>query len=565
MPVKEINLSDIIIPKFWDEFDDILDHGHTHYLNDGGRGGTKSSLFSVATPLLIINNPDVNALCMRKVGNTIQRSVRSQIEWGIYKLGLEDYFKIPISYSNPIVYKPTGQQIIFAGLDDPSKIKSIKVPRGYIGITWHEELDQYTAEEIRNVLQSTMRGGSKFWNFGSFNPPVSKNNWANEYFEEAKLRKDTYTMHSTYLDVPADWLGEAFIQEAEILKELNPRAYEHEYLGIATGTGGDVFENVEDRDMSLKVEVTDGYSTKLVPEYETFDKIYNGLDWGFARDPFRFVRLHYDPKTLTMYIFDEFDTLFTRNEEIFNMLYNEQKKVKTSELVIADSAEQKSIADFKAYGAYIRGAEKGADSVRYGIKWLQGLRKIYIDKRRCPKTYQEFISYEYMTDREGNFYSAYPDENNHCLTGDTLINTPTGQRRIADMVGETGRVYSYDLETKKPVVANFCNCRMTFESAEIWEVTLEDDTVIRCTYDHPVLTSNRGYVKASELTTNDIALSLNDNIKIKSVNKTNKIESVYDLEVPKYHNFSIANGVIVHNSIDAVRYATERIWKRRGK
>lgn len=86
-----------------------------------------------------------------------------------------------------------------------------------------------------------------------------------------------------------------------------------------------------------------------------------------------------------------------------------------SELVTADRAEPKSVADFRAYGAFIREAEKGPDSVRYGIKWLQGLRHIYIDKRRCPLTWKEFVSYEYDTDKEGNFISSYPDVDNHSI------------------------------------------------------------------------------------------------------------------------------------------------------
>ena len=105
----------------------------------------------------------------------------------------------------------------------------------------------------------------------------------------------------------------------------------------------------------------------------------------------------------------------TRNQIVYDTLYVEKKLIKTDELVIADSAERKSIADFKAYGAYIKGAIKGPDSVRYGIKWLQGLNHIYIDRRRCPYTYKEFTHYEYLQDKDGNFISDYPDENNHSI------------------------------------------------------------------------------------------------------------------------------------------------------
>lgn len=421
MPAVDINLQECIIPMYDNVLRDILEHKFVHYVFSGGRGSTKSSFVGLAIPLIIINNPNVHAACFRKVGNTIQNSIRAQVEWGIYKLGLQDVFLIPKTYSNPIIFKPTGQKIYFLGLDNPQKVKSIKPPFGYIGITWFEELDQFAGEnEIRTVTQSTMRGGDKYWDFRTFNPPISKNNWANMYAEKASRgngTKRTLVIHNTYLDVPRDWLGDEFIEEAEDLKMLNERAYQHEYMGLATGTGGDVFENASDLDMSVLKEIYDaeGSVIKRVPLWQTFDHIYNGIDWGFARDPFRFVRMHFDPKKLDLYIFDEFTTYKTRNEDNFHRLYDEEHKLSRDELVTADSAEEKSVADFRAYGAFIRPAKKGPDSVRYGIKWLQGLRHIYIDKRRCPETFYEFVNYEYERDRDGNFISAYPDADNHSI------------------------------------------------------------------------------------------------------------------------------------------------------
>ena len=410
-----INVKDIIIEKYDDLLEDVLSHKHTRYILPGGRGSTKSSfLGGICIPLVIMAYPDVHAVCFRKVGNTIQTSIFPQVVWGIYTLGLEKYFYIPKTYSTPIVYLPTGQKILFMGLDDPNKVKSIKLPFGYIGITWFEELDQFEGEaELRKVTQSTMRGGPRFWDFRSFNPPISKNNWANEYVEEREIRPlpNTLILRTTYLDVPEEWLGQEFINEANELKEKNPRAYEHEYLGIATGTGGDVFHNVEHLNMNKLVDAGKG----KVPMWQTFDKVYNGIDWGFAKDPFRFVRMHFDVRKLDLYIFDEYTSYKTRNETVFKILYEEEKKIDRQELVTADSAEPKSILDFKAYGAFIRGAEKGPESVRYGIKWLQGLNHIYIDKRRCPETWKEFTQYEYERDRSGEFISAYPDINNHSI------------------------------------------------------------------------------------------------------------------------------------------------------
>lgn len=415
-----IPLRECIIKDFFPVLDDIFNHRHSRYIFPGGRGSTKSSFIAVAIVMLITIYHNIHAVCFRKIANTIQTSIFPQVVWAIYQLGLEDYFKIPKNYSTPIEYIPTGQRIYFMGLDDPDKVKSIKVPFGYIGINWFEELDQYEGDrELRKVTQSTKRGGDIFWDFRSFNPPISKNNWANELVEDYELypKKSTLVTRSNYLQVPPEWLGPEFLDEAEELKEKNPRAYEHEYMGVPVGTGGDVFPNACALDMSALVPKYNemGVEVSKVPMWQTFDEIYNGIDWGFAIDPFRYVRMHFDKKHLDLYIFDEYDTVKTRNADVFHMLYDELKKVRREELVIADSAEEKSIADFKAYGAFIRGADKGPDSVRYGIKWLQGLCHIYIDPQRCPKTYKEFTQYEYEQDRDGEFISAYPDENNHSI------------------------------------------------------------------------------------------------------------------------------------------------------
>ena len=419
MPRLEINIENCIIPMYDDVLEDILKHGHTHYVFAGGRGSTKSSFVGgICIPMLIMAYPKVHAVCFRKVGNTIQNSIYSQVIWGIYQLGVESLFHIPKSYSNPIVYLPTGQKIYFMGLDDPNKVKSIKPEFGYIGVTWFEELDQYAGEnELRKVTQSTMRGGDLFWDFRTFNPPISKNNWANEYADIAETRENTIVIRNSYLDVPVDWLGYQFIEEAEELKEINERAYIHEYMGIAIGTGGDVFPNAEDLDMEQPQQILDAYGNVIstVPMWKTFDHVYNGIDWGFALDPFRFVKLHFDRKHLDIYIFDEYTAHKARNADVYRDLYEETKKISKSELVVADSAETKSVADFKAYGAFIKAADKGPDSVRYSMRWLQGMRHIYIDKRRCPETYKEFINYEFEQDKDGEFISAYPDTNNHSI------------------------------------------------------------------------------------------------------------------------------------------------------
>lgn len=391
-----IRLSNIVARSFWGVHQDIKRHGHTYYWMKGGRGSTKSSFISTEIPQLIIQNPDCHAVVLRKVGNTIKNSVYPQVQWGIEQLGLIDKFKYKTS-PHEITYKATGQKILFFGCDDPQKIKSIKLPFGYIGIVWLEELDQFSGmEEIRNLNQSLLRGGPKYWEFCSFNPPKSQNSWVNE---EQLLDDDTRLVHhSTYQTVPEEWLGEQFFNDAARLKEKNEQAYRHEYLGEVTGTGGAVFDNVEDKRLSDD-------------DIAAFDHLYHGLDFGFSMDPLAYVGMHYDAKREELYIFDEIYQQKLKNSMAAEML---KPRVKNDRL-IADSAEPKSIAEMRDYGLRITGARKGRDSVEHGIKWLQDRAKIYIDKRRCPNAYREFVTYEYQRNRQGQFVSAYPDENNHAI------------------------------------------------------------------------------------------------------------------------------------------------------
>ncbi|WP_234988241.1 PBSX family phage terminase large subunit [Schwartzia succinivorans] len=396
MTMTTTKLSDVVARQFISVHRDVQEHNHTYYWLKGGRGSTKSSFISIEIPFLMLKNPMCHAVVLRKVGNTVKNSVFPQLQWGIDSLGLSGKFKSKTS-PHEIRYKKTGQKILFLGCDDPQKIKSIKLPFGYVGIVWYEELDQFSGmEEIRNLNQSLLRGGSKFWVFGSFNPPKSQNNWVNEeqiVYDPARL-----VHHSTYLNVPRDWLGPQFFDDAEKLKTKNYMSYEHEYLGKVTGTGGAVFDNVEDMEMSRKL-------------VESFDHVYYGLDFGFSIDPLAFVAMHYDAKHEVLYIFDEIYQQKLLNKTAAGMIL---PKVSTAP-VFADAAEPKSIADMKTYGLHIYPARKGRDSVEHGIKWLQDRAKIYIDKRRCPNVYREFVGYEYERNRQGQFISAYPDRDNHAI------------------------------------------------------------------------------------------------------------------------------------------------------
>lgn len=391
------SLKSLIAPAFYDIHRNIKNGDFTHYWLKGGRASTKSSFISLEVALDIIKDKNANAAILRKFGTSIDKSVYNQMVWALDKLQISEFFRF---YKSPprIEFIPTGQEILFIGLDDPQKIKSIKPKNGYFKDIWFEEITEFDGvEEIRNALQSLMRGGNKFNVFYSFNPPAEPNNWANK---EANKQNDNKILHhSTYLDVPKEWLGEAFLIEAELLKNENPLVYAHEYMGEAVGLGLSVFNNIKIQ----KIE-------KL--EINKFDNIIEGIDWGFSVDPFVFIKAHYSAKYRTLYIFDEIYKIGISNEDAINLVEN--KHCAYSE-IIADSAEPKSIYDFDNAGLPIRAAKKGAGSVQYGIKRLQGLRQIIIDPVRCPNAAREFQEYSYIKNKDGTTKSAYPDKNNHTI------------------------------------------------------------------------------------------------------------------------------------------------------
>lgn len=396
---NDIFIEDLIAPNYDPLLNDVLDHKHSQYILKGGRGSLKSSFISLVIPLIMLEHPDVSAVILRKTGKTLRDSVFGQMQFAVDKLGLNDEFQFRVS---PMQMKRerTGQVILFRGLDDPMKIKSIKAPRGYFGITWFEEADQFSGmKEIRSVLQSARRGGDLYWNFMSFNPPETQSNFMNE--EVLRPGRDTLIHSSDYRSVPPEWLGQQFFNDALELAVLHPKAYRHEYLGEVTGTGGEVFDNLVIREITEQ-------------EIGAFSNIYFGLDFGWYPDPAHWTKCCYNPAQLTLYIFDELRTVKTSNADLWRMLQHD-KGMTGSDLLTADSAEPKSISDLRDYGSLCRGTEKGPDSVRYSMKWLQSLKAIVIDPARCPETAREFTHYEYDKTPDGEVISGYPDANNHSI------------------------------------------------------------------------------------------------------------------------------------------------------
>ncbi len=409
-----IDLTEHIAPVYLPLHADIEAQTHTVYNLPGGRGSCKSSFVSLEIVNGVMKDQTGNssAIVFRYVGATLRESCFNQIAWAIDTLGVGHLWKSrfsPMSYT----FASTGAQIIFRGLDDPSKLKSIKPQKGVFRFVWFEEFCELPGPNfLRNVMQSVQRGGNSFTVFRSFNPPISTNAWANVYIQEPD--DHAITLLTDYTMIPPEWLGEAFIYEAERLREVNPTAYRHEYLGEPTGTGGEVFQNLEIREIADAEANSLGYT-------------FGGVDFGFAADPACFMYVAYDHKHDTIYLLGEIYKRGMSNaklaSEIKDLGYDKGKYefdartercFQSNLLITCDSAEPKSICDLRDNDLYAISCYKSPGCVEYRVKWLQH-RKIVIDPRRTPNAYREFVNYSYATDRDGNILSALPDKDNHSI------------------------------------------------------------------------------------------------------------------------------------------------------
>lgn len=395
---------------------DAIEARAYRYINlPGGRGSAKSSFAALELVNGVMADPTGNtsAIAFRRYASTMRESIFSTLAWAIDTLEVGDLWRATLAPMG-FTYLPTGAVILCRGLDDASKLKSIKPLKGVFRLGWFEEFSELPGENFtRNVMQSIMRGGEGFTAIRTFNPPNSRANWANLLIERADPR--ALTLRTTFKDVPESWLGSDFILEAERLKEINPTAYENEYEGLACGDGAEIFG-----DNLLVREITDD-------ELQHLDYIHAGLDFGFSIDPACYLRVSYDRKHDTIYLIDEiygrgisnkamadeikargYDRTPDYSYSMFGGAYRQQQ------LIIADSAEPKSIADLQGEGLKVIPCQKFAGCVNYRVKWLQH-RRIVCDPRRTPNAHRELSQYEYRRSKDGEILADLPGTDDHSV------------------------------------------------------------------------------------------------------------------------------------------------------
>lgn len=393
-------LSDFIPESFHPVWSAAINPNRLNVVCKGGRGSGKSSTIAHIIIQMLMRYP-VNGVGIRKFDNTIELSIFEQIKWAIGEQGVTHLFRINKSPMR-ITFIPRGNYIVFRGAQEPERIKSLKSANFPFAFSWIEELAEFkTEDEVTTITNSLLRGelgnGLFYKFFYSYNPPKRKQSWVNKKYETQFQPKNTFVHHSTYKNNP--FISPQFEEEAEATKQRNEMKYRWEYLGEAIGSGIVPFDNLTFR------TITD-------EEYKVFDNIRQGQDYGYATDPYSFVRWHYDKTRKKIYAMDEYYGIKISNKESAEWIY---KKGYGQNTTTSDSAEPKSIAEQKQYGIRVKGAKKGPDSVEYGERWLDDLNEIVIDAKRTPNIAREFENIDYQTDKDGNPKAKLEDKDNHTI------------------------------------------------------------------------------------------------------------------------------------------------------
>lgn len=397
MTAKRIKLSEVVLPaykEFWNT-------KKTYVVCKGSRGSGKSKHAALWHIVNMIKYPLSNTLVIRKVERTLRDSCYSDLKWAINKLGLDDFWKCTTSPLE-MEYIPTGQKILFRGLDSPLKITSISVPIGVLNFLWFEEFYEISKEEDFDILDESIRGQLPEGYFkritATFNP------WSERHFSKKKFfdsqSNDVLAMTTTYKDNP--YLSETDLKLFERMKEQNPRRYRVAGLGEFGISEGLVYENWEEKEFSVdEVKKIKGIQSAF------------GLDFGYTVDPTALVCSLVDMENMKIYVFDEMYKQGLSNKQIYQEILDMGL---AKEKIVADSAEPKSIDELRSLGlTRIRGAEKGRDSIMNGIQFIQNFEVII--HPRCVNFLTEISNYTFAKDRFGNTVNKPIDEFNHALDG----------------------------------------------------------------------------------------------------------------------------------------------------
>jgi phage terminase large subunit len=365
----------------------------------GGRGSKKSATTALWIIYHMMKYPLANTLVLRGWFSTHKDSTYSQLKWAINRLGVAHLWEWKLSPLE-IRYKPTGQKILFRGLNDPMSITSITVEKGHLCWAWWEEAFQVTNEDDFNKVDMSIRGELPEGYFKrhiiTFNP-WSEKHWLKKRFFDVN---DPNILALTTTYQCNEFLSPDDIALFDWMKSHNKRRYDIEGMGQWGIAEGAIYTNWEELD----------FDYQLIAKEPGFKAVF-GMDFGYTSDPTTLICSLVNNDKKELYIFDEHYEKAMLNNEIASMI---KYKGYQKEAIFADSAEPKSIEEIRRYGIYrIQPAIKGPDSVKNGIQFVQQF-KIYVHPK-CVNTIIELNNYVWDTDKTGQMTNKPIDDYNHIL------------------------------------------------------------------------------------------------------------------------------------------------------
>ena len=348
----------------------------------------------------IMKYPNSNGLVVRKTYRTLKDSCFSQLKWAIHRLGVEQYWRATVAPLE-LTYLPTGQKILFRGLDDPLKVASVTVDTGVLCFLWIEEGYEILRESDFNMLDESIRGevpDGLFKQITITMNPWNDRHWIKKRFFDAEDDPDIFTLTTNYMC--NEWLDASDLALFDRMRENNPKRYRVAGLGEWGVVEGLVFENVEERPFDIEAVRNDENCTMLF-----------GLDFGYTNDPTALFVGAIDKTKGIIYVMDEIYKKRLTNKQIYKEI---ARKGYESEYIVADSAEPKSIAELKHYGLYnIKRSRKGKDSVLNGIQFIQDFKIIV--HPQCVNFMTEVLNYQWDEDKQGVKLNRPIDDFNHLI------------------------------------------------------------------------------------------------------------------------------------------------------
>lgn len=377
-------------------------------IHKGGRGGAKSSFWAEFAYETMRSRKLANVVFTRRYSSDREHTIFEQFCRIIAKHKDGDNWTVTKAPMR-CTYKPHGTSVYFFGSDNPLSNKSFTPQVGYVALLIHEECDEMAGVSQMDDAENTYLRANGVEQANAldvkiFNPPASRSNFMNRYVEEMRGDSSCAIFDACYLNVPREWLGERFFERAEWFKANKPEIYRNKFLGEVTGTGGELFDNVTER------EITAEEWTQL----NESGKVWQGCDFGYEH-PMAFMRVAFDRDTDTLYILDEH---VQRHAKLADFLARPEREGWIDAEVICDSAEPDRIAEMREWGWQAVKAVKrwaGNKGRAYAWDWLRQRREIVVDPDRCPNMARELRVLEFERLRDGEYSSRYPDLGEDCV------------------------------------------------------------------------------------------------------------------------------------------------------